>query len=98
MQHVIKILINKPVYLDLSILEISKIVVYEFWYNYVKPKYGEKAKLGYMDTYRVIVNIETKVVYEDIAEDFGTRFDISSYELGRPLTKRKNKKLIESER
>ena len=98
MQHVIKILINKPVYLDLSILEISKIVVYEFWYNYVKPKYGEKAKLGYMDTYRVIVNIETKVVYEDIAEDFGTRFDISNYELGRPLTKRKKKKLIESER
>ena len=41
---------NKPVYLGLSILEISKILMYEFWYDYVKPKYDEKAKLCYMDT------------------------------------------------
>ena len=41
---------NKPVYLGLSILELSKILMYEFWYDYVKPKYGEKAKLHYMDT------------------------------------------------
>ena len=41
---------NKPVYLDLSILELSKVVMYEFWYDYVNPKYEEKAKLCYMDT------------------------------------------------
>ena len=45
-----EILINKPIYLGLSILELSKILMYEFWYDYVKPKYGEKTKLCNMDT------------------------------------------------
>ena len=44
-----EILMNKPVYLGLSILELSKILMYEIWYDYVKPKYGEKAKLCYMN-------------------------------------------------
>ena len=39
---------NKPVYLGLSILELSKILMYEFWYDYVKPRHGKKAKLCYM--------------------------------------------------
>ena len=46
---------NKPFYLGPSILEISKIVMYEFWYDYVKPKPGEKAELGSMDTGNFIV-------------------------------------------
>ena len=50
---------NKPVYLRLSILELSKILMYEFWYDYVKPKYDEKAKLCYMDTDSFIVYINT---------------------------------------
>ena len=45
-----QIVMNKPVYLGLSILGLSKILIYEFWYDYVKPKYNKKAKLGYMDT------------------------------------------------
>ena len=45
-----EILMNKPVYLGLSILELSKILMYEFWYDYIKLKYGGKAKLCYMDT------------------------------------------------
>ena len=66
---------NKPVYLGLSILELSKILMYEFWYDYVKPKYGEKVKLCYVDTDSFIVYIKTDDIYKDIAEDIETRFD-----------------------
>ena len=52
-------LMNKPVYLGLSILELSKIVMYEFWYDYVKPRYDEKVKLHYVDTDSFIVYIKT---------------------------------------
>ena len=90
---------NKPVYLGLSILELSKILMYQFWYDYVKPNYDEKAKLCYMDTDSFIVYIKTDDIYKDIAEDVETRFDTSNYELGcnsieRPLSKGKNKKVI----
>ena len=90
-----KILMNKLVYLGLSILDLSKTVMYEFWYDYVKPKYGEKAKLCYIDTDRYIVHIKTDDnIYKDIAEDVETRFGISNYELYRKLPKQKNKKVI----
>ena len=68
---------NKPVCLGLSILEISKIVIYEFWFDYVKPKYGEKAKLCYMDTGSFIAYIKTEDIYVDITKDILTRFDAS---------------------
>ena len=45
----IEVNMNKPVYLGLSILEISKTLMYEFWYDYIKPKYQNNAKLCYMD-------------------------------------------------
>ena len=59
---------DKPVDLGLSILELSKMLMYEFWYEYVKPKYGEKATLCYMDTNIFTVYIRTDDTYEDIAE------------------------------
>ena len=52
---------NKPAYLRLPILEFSKILRYEFWYDYVKPKYGEQAKFSYMDTDSFIVYIRSKI-------------------------------------
>ena len=85
---------NKPVYLGCSILELSKILMYEFWYDYVKPKYDEKAKLCYMDTDNLIVYIKTDDIYKDIAENVETRFDTLNYELERPLSKGKNKQVI----
>ena len=85
---------NKPVCLGLSVLELSKILRYEFWYDFVKPKYGEKAKLCYMDTDSFIAYIKTNDIYKDIAKDVETRFDTSNYELERPLPKGKYKKVI----
>ena len=85
---------NKSVYLGLSILELDKILMYEFWYDYVKPKYGEKVNFCYMDTNSFIVYIKTEDIYKDIVEDVETRFDTSNYELDRPLPKGKNKKVI----
>ena len=72
---------NKLVYLGLSILELSNILMYEFWYNYVKLKNGENVKLCYMNTDSFIVYIKTDDNYKDIAEDVETRFDTSNYEL-----------------
>ena len=85
---------SEPVYLGLTILELSKMLMYEFWYDYVKPKYDEKAKLCYMDTDSFIVYIKTNYIYKDIAEDVETRFDTSNDELYRPLPKGKIKKVI----
>ena len=80
---------NKPVYLEISIVVLSKISMYNFWHDYVKMKYGEKMKLYYMDRDSFIVYIKTDDIYKYIAEDVGTSFDTSNYELGRPLPKRK---------
>ena len=84
---------NKPIYLGLSILEIGKILMYEFWYDYMKPKYNDNVKLRYMDTDSFIMNIKTNNFYEDIARDVENRFDTSNYEVKRPLPTGKNKKV-----
>ena len=89
-----EILINKPVYLGLSLLYLSKILMNEFWFDYVEPKYNEKAKLCYMDTDIYIVYIKTVDFYEGVEEDAEIKFDTSKYELDRPLPKGKNKKVI----
>ena len=89
-----KVKMNKPRYLGLSILEISKLLMYEFWYDYMKPKYGDNVKLCYMDTDSLIMNIKTEDFYKDIANDVEKRFDTSNYECDRPLPTGKNKKVI----
>ena len=85
---------KKPVYLGLSILKFSKILMREFWYDSIKPKYGEKVKLCQMDTDSLIAYTKTDDNYKEIVEDVETRFDASNYELDRPLPKGKNKKVI----
>ena len=80
-----KVKINKPVYLGLTILEISKTLMYEFWYDYIKPKHQDNAKLCYMDTDSFIIDIKTKDFYGDIVNDVEERFDTSNYEVNRPL-------------
>ena len=90
----IKVKINKPAYLGLSILEISKILMYELWYDYIKPKCQQNVRLRYMDTNSFIININTKNIYKDIADDVEKRFDTSNYDVNRPLPTRKKKKVI----
>ena len=85
---------DNPVYLSLSILEISKTLMYEFWYDYIKPKHQNIAKLCYMDTDSFIIHVKTEDVYEDIADDVEKRFDRSNYEINRPLPTGTNKKVI----
>ena len=85
---------NKPIYLGLSILEISKILMYEFWYDYMKPKYNDNVRLCYMDTDSFVMHIKTNDFYKDIAGDVENRFDTSNYEVNRPLPTGKNKKII----
>ena len=89
-----KVKMNKPIYLDLSILEISKILMYEFWYDCMKPKYDNNVKLCYMDTNSFIMNIKTNDFYKDIANDVENRFDTSNYEVNIPLPMGRNKKVI----
>ena len=87
---------HKPAHLGLPKLELSRTFMYEFWYDYVKPKYREKAKLCYMDKDTFIVYIKRDDVYKDIAEDVETRFDTSEYDLDRLYSlKEKIKKIIE---
>ena len=91
-----KVKMNKPVYLGMSILDISKTLMYEFWYDYVKPKYKEKAKLCYMDTDSFVINIFTEDFFEDINNDIERWFDTSNYDKNdkRPLQTGINKKVI----
>ena len=82
---------NKPIYLSLSILEISKALMYEFWYDYIKWKYQENAKLCYMGIDNFISNIKTEDFFKDIADEVKKRYGTSNYEVDRPLPKGMNK-------
>ena len=92
----IKVKMNKPVYLGMSILDLSKTLMYEFWYDYVKPKSQHKAKLCYIDTDSFIFYIKTEDFYEDIANDVEKWFDTSNYDENdkRPLPGGQNNKVI----
>ena len=86
-----QVIMNKHFYLGLSILDLSKTVVFEFWYDYVKLKMMKMWNC-YMDTDSFIVHVKTDYIYKDIAEE--TRCGTSNFELDRPLLEGKNKKLI----
>ena len=81
----IKVVMNKPVYLGQAILDLSKIVMYEFHYDCMKQKYPDGLTLCYMDTDSLIYDIKTDDFYKDIAEDVKDRFDTSGYNPNQPL-------------
>jgi hypothetical protein len=90
----IKLVHDKPIYLGMSILDLSKNLMYDFHYNYVKKKYGEKAKLLFTDTDSLMYEIETEDFYEDIKDDIHAKFDTSNYPKDHPLWSDANKKKV----
>ena len=91
-----KVKMNKPIYLGQAILDLSKTLMYEFLYDYIKPKYDHKARLCYMDTDSFVIDIKTEHFYKDIADDVERWFDTSNYykKDNRPLPIGKNKNVI----
>ena len=87
---------NKPIYLGQAILDLSKTLMYEFWYDYIKPKFGDKARLCYMDTDSFVMYIKTDDFYKDISDDVDKWFDTSNFNRNdnRPLETGKNKKVL----
>ena len=77
----------KPLYIGMSILNISKVLMYEFGYDYINPKYGDKAKLCYTGTDSFIINIKIEYFFEDISNDVEKWLDTSNYDknVKRPL-------------
>ena len=91
-----RVKMNKPLYLGMSILDISKTLMYKFWYDYFKPKYGDRAKLCYTDTDSFIIYIKTEDFFEDISSDVEKWFDTSNYDKKndkKPLPIGKSKKV-----
>lgn len=80
-----KILYNKPVYLGMSILDLSKTLMYDFHYNYIKPKYGGRAKLLFTDTDSLAYEVETEDFYKDIKANVKELFDTSNYPMDHPV-------------
>ena len=87
---------NKSAYLAMSILDIRKALMYRFWYDYIKAKYQNNAKLCYMDTYSFIIHIKTADFYKNITDNVEKWFDTSNYSENdkRPLPIGMNKKEI----
>ena len=89
-----KVKMNNPVYLGLSILDIRKIVTYEYWYDYLKSNFDYNVKLCYMDTDSFIVHMKTKDADADLPKDVEKRPDTLNYEVNRPLPIGINKKVV----
>ena len=91
----IRVRMTKLLYLGMSILDITKMLVYEFWYDYINPKQGDRAKPCYTDADSFIIYIKTEDIIEDISNDVEGWFDTSNYDKNdkRPLSIGRNKKV-----
>ena len=88
-----KLVLNKPVHVGMTILDNSKNLMYDFYYNKLKRQYGEKCKLIYTDTDSLLLNIQTDDVYKDMEEN-KDMYDTSHYSKDHFLRSKKNKKVL----
>ena len=88
--------INKPIYLGQAVLDLSKTLMFEFWYDYLKPMYGDKIRLCYIDTDSFIMHIKTDDFYKDISVDVDKWFDTSNFNKNdnKPIEIGKSKKVL----
>ena len=91
--HKEKVLLNKPIYVGMSVLDLSKHLMYNFYYNNLKKTYCDKIKLLYTDTDSVIIHVQTEDIYQDIAQNLDN-YDTSNYQPNHPLFSNTNKKII----
>ena len=83
---------NKPVYLGFSIFDFNKAQIYEFWYDYIKENYGDRAQLCSVDTDNFVTHIKAEDFYKYINDNVEDRFDTSNFEVERLLSIGKNQK------
>ena len=88
-----KVVLNKPIYVGSAVLDLSKLWMYQYWYDYVKVEYGEKATLLYTDTDSLVYEVETEDIYADMAKN-SDLFDFSNYPKTHPLYNAENKAVI----
>ena len=88
-----KIMLDKPTYVGFSILELSKTLMFDFHYNYIKVKYGDNAQLCFTDTDSLLYDIKTEDIYKDMKQD-SHLFDFSDYSSNHPMHSNANKKVI----
>ena len=91
--HKEKVLLNKPIYVGMSVLDLSKHLMYDFYYNTLKARYGDKIRLLYTDTDSLIVKVDTDDLYKDMLESAAI-YDTSNYSPDHPLYSDENKKII----
>ena len=91
-----EVLMDKPIAVGQAILDISKTLMHEFWYDYLKPMYQDNVKLCYMDTASFILQVQTESFYKDIGYDVDEWFDTSNYDENdnRPLKVGVNERVI----
>ena len=92
----IEVKINRAIYLGQAVLDLSKTLMFEFWYDYLKPMYSDKTRLCYTDTDSVIMHIKTDYFYKDIRANVNKCFDTSNFNTNdnRPLDIGRNKKVL----
>ena len=91
--HKEKVLLNKPIYVGMSVLDLSKHLMYDFYYNTLKARYGENVRLLYTDTDSLIVHVQTDDLYKDMSLN-ADLYDTRNYSPGHPLFSNTNKKVI----